>query len=117
MGVTTQTETVADATADDEASDLVDVGDQKLALLDAPLTPVPVLADTLAQAAGDGERPRLRIDLTDPPTQPVATIGGIEATGANADEAMKLLAQTVSRAIRTARAADQAGDVTPVKGP
>lgn len=59
------------------------------------------LADCFAAL---GERPAVRIDLTDPPTPPAAEWKGMRATGADPDAALLQLAAVVVAAARKAKA-------------
>jgi hypothetical protein len=47
-----------------------------------------------------GERPHVRIDIADPPRSPIATVAGVEATAATADEALVALGVAVAAQIR-----------------
>lgn len=82
---------------------LKDLDDQKLAQLDSALTPIPELADLLAEATG--WRPHVRVDITDPPTPIGVIVGELEATAPSADAAMRVVAPAAARAIRAARTA------------
>ncbi len=75
-----------------------------LARLEDTSTPVAAIPDLIA-AVSAGARAAIRIDITDPPSLPVASIGGIDATGETADEAMKELAPLAAARARLIEAA------------
>lgn len=78
----------------------------KLAQLEDPATPVAAVPDLIASLPElAGERPQLRIDLTDPPTMPVALVHGIASSGVTADDAMKALGLKTAAKIRADDAA------------
>lgn len=61
-------------------------------------TDIPTIAASLE--ADFGERPRLQISITSPPTLPIATCLGIAATAPDADAAVRALASGVVAAVQ-----------------